>query len=72
MACFKTLSSVSKWHDQLVQAYAKLSDEWLAAVDSALDKHVSTFAVLPISQLLMTDGWLAKLRAKGYLVEDPK
>jgi hypothetical protein len=72
MACFKTLFSVSKWHDQLEHAYAQLSDEWLAAVDSALKKNKSTFAVLPISQLLAADGWLAKLRAKGYLVEDPK
>ena len=72
MACFKTLFSVSKWHDQLGHAYAQLSDEWLAAVDSALNKNKSTFAVLPISQLLASDGWLAKLRAKGYLIEDPK
>jgi hypothetical protein len=72
LACFKTLFSVSKWHDQLEQAYAQLSDEWLAAVDSALNENKSTFAVLPISQLLAKDGWLEKLRAKGYLIEDPK
>jgi hypothetical protein len=72
MACFKSLFSVSKWHDQLEYAYAQLSDEWLAAVDSALNKNKSSFAVLPISQLLNADGWLAKLRAKGYSVEDPK
>jgi hypothetical protein len=71
-ACFKTLFSVSRWHDQLEKANAQLSDEWLAAVDSALNKNKSTFAVLPISQLLAADGWLAKLRAKGYLVEEPK
>jgi hypothetical protein len=36
-----------------------------------LNKNQSTFAVLPISQLLASDGWLAKLRAKGYLVDVP-
>jgi len=72
MACFKTLYSVSKWNDQLEQAYAQLSDKWLAAVDSALSKNKSTFAVLPIPQLLAPDGWLAKLRARGYSIEDPK
>jgi hypothetical protein len=72
MACFKTLFSVSKWHDQLEHAYAQLSDEWLVAVESALNKNKSSLAVLPISQLLAADGWLAKLRVKGYSVEDPK
>jgi hypothetical protein len=72
MACFKSLYSVSRWHDQLEQAYAQLSDKWLAAVDSALSKNKSTFAVLPIPQLLAPDGWLAKLRSRGYSIEDPK
>jgi hypothetical protein len=71
-ACFKTLFSVPKWHEQLEQAYAQLSENWLTAVDSALSKNKSSFAVLPISQLLAADGWLAKLRAKGYVIQDPK
>jgi TraB/PrgY/gumN family len=71
-ACFRTLFSVSKWHEQLEQAYAQLSDDWLTAVDGALSKNKSSFAVLPISQLLATDGWLAKLRAKGYSIQEPK
>jgi hypothetical protein len=71
-ACFETLFSVTKWREQLKHAYAQLSDEWLASVDSALNENESSFAVLPISQLLAADGWLAKLRAKGYSIEDPK
>jgi hypothetical protein len=54
------------------QAYAQLAADWLAAVDSALNKNKSSFAVLPISQMLNADGWLAKLRARGYSIEDPK
>lgn len=71
IACFNTLFSVFKWDDQLEQAYAGLSDSWLEAVDGALSKNKSSFAVLPISGLLKVDGWLAKLRAKGYSVKDP-
>jgi len=71
-SCFRTLFSVSKWQEQLEQAYAQLSDNWLTAVDSALSENKSSFAVLPISQLLAADGWLAKLRAKGYSIQEPK
>ena len=34
-------------------------------------KNDSSFAVLPIAELLKPDGLLAKLRAKGYTVQDP-
>ncbi len=72
LACYKPLLSVPKWHDQLDQAYAQLSVDWLAAVDKALSGNKSSFAVLPISQLLKSDGWLVKLRAKGYSVQAPE
>ena len=45
--------------------------EWLAEADTALNDNESSFAVLPISQLLKPDGWLAKLRERGYSVRDP-
>jgi hypothetical protein len=48
-----------------------MENEWLAEADSALSDNESSFAVLPISQLLKADGWLAKLRARGYSVQDP-
>jgi hypothetical protein len=48
-----------------------MENEWLAEADSALNDNESSFAVLPISQFLKPDGWLAKLRARGYSVQDP-
>ncbi len=44
---------------------------WLAEAESALEQHESTFAVLPIIELLKPNGYLAALRAKGYVVEEP-
>ena len=44
---------------------------WLAAAEGALARNRSTFALLPIAELLKRDGYLAALEAKGYRVEAP-
>ena len=44
---------------------------WLTAVDAALAKNKVTLAVLPIAQLVAPKGYVAKLRLKGYRVEEP-
>ena len=44
---------------------------WLAAVEQAFATNPSTVAVLSIDQILKPDGYVARLRAKGYIVEDP-
>lgn len=44
---------------------------WLAAAEAALAKHATSFAVLPISEILDADGSVEALRAKGYAVESP-
>ena len=49
----------------------RVENVWLAAASSALEKNRVTFARLPIAELLSKDGYLAKLRAKGYTVESP-
>ncbi len=50
---------------------ARVEAAWLTAAGAALEKNRVTFATLPISDLLKPDGYLDKLRAKGYAVEDP-
>lgn len=50
---------------------SRLENEWLAAAEKALDQNTSTFAAVPISQLLQPDGLLQRLAAKGYMVEEP-
>lgn len=49
----------------------KIEAEWLATAENALRDNTSTFALLPISELLKPDGYLAKLQAKGYEVVAP-
>jgi hypothetical protein len=44
---------------------------WLEAAESALKTNRSTFAMLPMGELLKADGLAAALRAKGYQVEAP-
>ncbi|HBK46231.1 MAG TPA: TraB/GumN family protein [Xanthomonadaceae bacterium] len=44
---------------------------WLAIAGAALARNPSTFALLPVSQLLAADGYLARLQAQGYAVEAP-
>jgi hypothetical protein len=71
VACFNALFSVPRFQDQLDAAREELASQWLAKADEALERNESSFAVVSIYQLLKPDGWLAKLRARGYLVQDP-
>jgi len=50
---------------------ARLRTRWLDAAEAALARNRATFSLLPISQLLSPDGYLAALAAKGYMVEEP-
>jgi hypothetical protein len=50
---------------------SRLESEWLVAAEKVLSQNTSTFAVLPVSQLLQPDGLLARLAAKGYVIEAP-
>ena len=51
---------------------AKQQAVWLAAARKALTSNTQTFAMLPMAELLKTDGYLAKLQADGYKVESPE
>ncbi|HKE48193.1 MAG TPA: TraB/GumN family protein [Rhodanobacteraceae bacterium] len=49
----------------------RVESAWLDAASAALAKNAVTFARLPITDLLAADGYVAKLKAKGYAVEAP-
>lgn len=49
----------------------QIERKWLSTAETALANNASTFATLPIGELLKDDGYLAKLRAKGYEVQAP-
>lgn len=49
----------------------RVARAWLEAAEAALAKNQVSFATLPITQLLKPDGYVERLRAKGYVVEAP-
>lgn len=44
---------------------------WLEAADAALARNASTLAVLSLERILAPDGYLAQLKARGYVVQEP-
>jgi hypothetical protein len=50
---------------------AKLREEWYAKAEAALDANTTTFAVLPMQELLRPGGVVDTLKAKGYTVLAP-
>lgn len=50
---------------------AQLRNVWLDAAEKALATNASTFAVLPIKQMIDPKGLLASLQARGYQVDSP-
>jgi hypothetical protein len=50
---------------------AQRASAWLEAVETAFAANASTVAVLNVEQILRPDGYVAQLRARGYVVEDP-
>lgn len=65
-------SSVLKNQAGFQSVDARMKDSWLAAVEKALARNQSTFAVLPMRYLLDANGYLTTLREKGYAVEIPE
>jgi len=50
---------------------ARRAEAWVAAVEDALRRNASTVAVLSVDLILRPDGYVARLRQRGYVVEDP-
>jgi hypothetical protein len=53
------------------KAEAEVRQAWIAAAESAIANNPVSFAMLPMSELLKADGYLASLQAKGYVIESP-
>ncbi len=49
----------------------RVSEAWIEAADAALARNSSTLAVLSLERILGPDGFLARLKARGYVVQDP-
>jgi len=71
-ACFAAVTSTELARERgIADIDVRLQKTWLDAASAALAKNASSFARLPIDDLLAPDGYLAKLRAKGYSIESP-
>jgi hypothetical protein len=57
---------------QVREGRMEIEQDWIEAAQAALARNQSTFAVLPIDELLKPDGYLTRLRDKGYEVEEPR
>ncbi len=53
-------------------AQARMRAAWLTSAEQALAANRSTFAVLPLNDVLDPNGVLAQLQAKGYQVDQPE
>lgn len=50
---------------------ARVRRTWLAAAETALEEHPVSIGLMPTSQLVDPEGYLADLRARGYRVVAP-
>jgi uncharacterized protein YbaP (TraB family) len=71
-ACRAAVSSNPRLREQLEAGMARMDQAWLAAAEQALRDNASTFAILPMDELLRTDRRLAMLESRGYTVEPPE
>ncbi len=44
---------------------------WLTAAEAALAKNTVTLAALPIANIVSPQGYIAKMKARGYAVQEP-
>jgi len=71
-ACRAAVSSNPRLREQLEQGMARMDQAWLAAAEQSLSDNASTFAILPMDELLRSDRRLAMLQSRGYTVEPPE
>lgn len=58
--------------DQQARDYKiRRTQAWVAEAERAMKQNRTTLAVILMSELFATDGYLAALRAKGYRIDEP-
>ena len=73
LACDRAfLEGAAAKRSGLTDLRERLAVVWLDAAEKAIAKNDTTFASLPIAQILDGDGVVERLRAKGYAVEAPE
>jgi hypothetical protein len=71
-ACEEAIRTATFMKTLGVQNFRALVENvWLEAADAALTRNTVTLASLPIARLVAADGYLARLKARGYAVQEP-
>ncbi len=68
-AVFRNASFMKKLGQQ--DLLSQIENTWMDAAEKALSTNTVTVAVLPIARLVAADGYIARLKAKGYAVKEP-
>ena len=70
--CWEGISNVSFIKDLGIEDLAaSINEAWLKAAEKSLTENQQSFAVLEMSDVLLPNGLLAMLKAKGYTVLGP-
>ncbi|MES2152373.1 MAG: TraB/GumN family protein [Pseudomonadota bacterium] len=64
-------SALLKSQPGMQSLQVRMQQAWLAAAEASLAANATTFATLPIRNILDPTGYVMALQAKGYLVETP-
>lgn len=73
MPCFEAMANTEAARSLgLEDAIARSQLLWLQAAEAALVANHTSFATLPVGELLQANGLLARLQAKGYAVVVPE
>lgn len=71
--CLEAFAKVEAMKDSgILDATAQSREKWIKAVDAALAANPTSFATLPMIEIVTPDGLLSKLRAKGYRIVEPQ
>lgn len=71
--CWEAVANTEAARSLGIENAAELTAaNWLKSVEAALATNHTSFATLPVSELLAADGLLADLRARGYAVAVPQ
>jgi uncharacterized protein YbaP (TraB family) len=64
-----TRKMAAEYERKEAEGRIQLEASWIRAARAALDRNLSTFAVLPIREVVAANGYVAKLAELGYEVE---
>jgi hypothetical protein len=72
IVCSDALAANPNFHEKIADAMQRTQSKWLDTMEAAFSSNAGTLALAPINELVDPNGRLAKLRTKGYIIEEPQ